>query len=137
MINYSVVFLCLSLTAYSSVEILSRHHAYREWNSVQTHYNINNLEETIDKYHCLYPKMNRQKQFIYEYARCLSATGQYEAGNEMLERFLLFGSDPVIYNSMGDNYKNMGVYEKAEKMYIRASEIVPNRHYPLYLLMLL
>jgi tetratricopeptide (TPR) repeat protein len=36
---------------------------------------------------------------------------------------------------MGNNYKEMGDYEKAEKMYISASQIVPNRHYPLYLLM--
>ena len=28
-------------------------------------------------------------------------------------------------------------YWKIEKMYLRASEIVPNRHYPLYLLMTL
>jgi len=36
---------------------------------------------------------------------------------------------------MGNNCKEMGEYIKAEKMYLRASQIVPNRHYPLYLLM--
>ena len=29
----------------------------------------------------------------------------------------------------------MGEYSEAEKMYTRALQIVPNRHYPLYLLM--
>jgi hypothetical protein len=36
---------------------------------------------------------------------------------------------------MGNNFKEMGEYERAENMYLCASQIVPNRHYPLYLLM--
>ena len=127
--------LCLVMAGFACVEILSRYTAYREWKSAQAMYNIGYFEDTIDNYRRLYPKMNRQKQFLFEYARCLSATGKYKAGNEMLVRYLSFGSDPAVYNSMGENYKKMGDYENAEKMYFRASQIVPSRHYPLYLLM--
>jgi len=41
----------------------------------------------------------------------------------------------MIYNCMGNNFKAMGDYQKAEASYIHALQIVPNRHYPLYLLM--
>jgi len=127
--------LCLSMSVYSSVAILSRYTAYREWSSAQILYNTGDFENAIDNYQRLYPKLNRQKQFLFEYARCLSAKSQFDASNAMLARVLLFGSNPVIYNCMGDNYKNTGDYENAEKMYLRASQIVPGRHLPLYLLM--
>ena len=127
--------LCVAMAGYASAEILPRYTAYREWKSAQVLYNIGEFENAVNNYQHLYPKLNRQKEFLFEYARCLSATSQYDASNTILSRFLLFGSDPVIYNCMGDNFKNLGDYEKAEKMYFRASQIVPSRHLPLYLLM--
>jgi tetratricopeptide (TPR) repeat protein len=41
----------------------------------------------------------------------------------------------MVYNYMGNNFKEAGEYVKAENMYLYAAQIVPNRHYPLYLLM--
>jgi len=117
------------------VKILSRYTTYREWNSAQALYNAGNYENALDHYHRLFPKMNSQKQFIFEYARCLSETNKSEASNAMLNRYLLFGSNPMIYNCMGDNYKSISDYEKAETMYLRAMQIVPSRFLPLYLLM--
>jgi phosphopantetheine adenylyltransferase len=40
----------------------------------------------------------------------------------------------MLYNVMGNNYKRMGEYVKAENNYIHASHIVPHRIYPFYLL---
>lgn len=126
---------CLVAAGYGTEEILTRYPAYREWNYIQTHYGSDECEKANEEYRRLYRKLNREKHYLFEYAQCLSATGQYEKGNELLGRVLLFGSDPAIFCCMGDNYKNTKNYEKAENMYQRASEIVPNRHYPLYLLM--
>lgn len=36
---------------------------------------------------------------------------------------------------MGNNFKEMGEFSMAENLYLHASQIVPNRHYPVYLLM--
>ena len=129
--------ICLGLTGYASVEILTRYPAYKEWGHAQTLYESDEYEQAIEKYRRLYPKLNRQKQYLFEYAQCLSAIGQYEKGNELLGRVLLFGSDPAIFCCMGDNYKNMNDYRKSENMYQCASEIIPSLYYPLYLLMML
>ena len=123
--------LCLAMTCYGSFEILSRYIAYSDWKSVQSLHG----ENTRDIYHRLYPKMNRHPQFLFEYARLLSEADRYETSNAMLARYLLFGSDPVVFNCMGDNYRNLGMYKEAENMYFRALQIVPSRHLPLYLLM--
>ncbi|MDR2037144.1 MAG: O-antigen ligase family protein [Bacteroidales bacterium] len=127
--------LCLGLSGYASVEILSRYPAYREWKTAQVSYDTGYWEQAVEKYNNLYAKLNRQPQYLFEYACCLSAMGQYEASNELLDRYLLFGSDPVIYYCKGNNYKNKRDFKSAEKMYIRASEILPGRYQPLKLLM--
>lgn len=128
--------LCLGLSGYASVEILSRYPAYREWKSAQvSFYDTSNWEQAAEAYGSLYAKLSREKQYLFEYAHCLSFTGRYTESNEMLDRYLLFGSDPVIYYSKAINYKSMNDYKNAGKMYLRASEILPGRPYPLHLLM--
>ena len=134
-IGIAVLILCFGLTVYAGIRILSQYTAYREWKSAQTDYNTEDWKKAAEKYSLLYPKLNQQKYFLFEYALCLSETGQYDASNNLFFRFLYFGSDPMVYNCMGNNYKNMGDYEKAENMYYLAFHTVPNRHYPLYLLM--
>ena len=134
-IGVAALVLCFGLTVYAGIRILSQYTAYREWKSAQMYYNTKDWVEAEEKYGRLYPKLNQQKYFLFEYALCLSETERYEASNNLFFRFLYFGSDPMVYNCMGNNYKRMGDYEKAENMYFLAFHTVPNRHYPLYLLM--
>ena len=88
-----------------------------------------------DSYEELYPLLNDQVQFLFEYAQSLSKTEQYIESNEVLKRAMQISCDPMLYNVMGNNHKQMGEYGKAESMYLHASHIIPHRHYPLYLLM--
>jgi len=134
-IGVAAVILCAGMTVYAGIRILSRYTAYREWSVAQMYYHAGRWGEANKRYEPLYSKLNMQKQFLFEYAQCLSETKQYEASNELLIRFLYFGSDPMIYNCMGNNCKNMGDYANAEQMYLLAFQTVPNRYYPLYLLM--
>ena len=46
-----------------------------------------------------------------------------------------YSSGPMFHNIMGDNYKDMNEYGKAENEYILAHYMVPSRLYPLVLLM--
>ncbi len=123
------------ITIYGAHIILPQRAAYREWQSVQMLYQAGIYESTVKDYQALYPQLGYQKQFLFEYGQCLSKTGQYVESNRIFAQFLHYGSDPMVYNCMGNNYKEMKEYEKAETSYIHASQIIPNRHYPLYLLM--
>jgi hypothetical protein len=42
--------------------------------------------------------------------------------------------DPMLYNIIGKNYQAMKQYEKAETVLIKATQLVPSRLYPWYLL---
>jgi len=127
--------ICWSITAFGAYQILSKRDAYSKMSSLQMHYQINHSLETVDNYLELYPALRHEKVFLFELGQILSKSEQFAESNGIFEEYLRIDSDPMIYNCMGNNYKSLGAYSKAEKMYIRASQIVPNRHYPLYLLM--
>jgi tetratricopeptide (TPR) repeat protein len=111
--------------------------AYRYWNLLTSDLRSGNCNDILPEYEMLYEKLRHEKTFLSEYARCLSTAGYYEQGNTVYKQYLLHSADPEIYIAMGNNYKSMGDSEQAEKSYIHALHITPNRHYPLYLLMIL
>ena len=74
-------------------------------------------------------------RFIYDYGTALRKNYHYEKSNEILSYGAKYSSDPMFHNVMGDNYKDMNEYDKAENEYIFAHYMVPSRLYPLVLLM--
>ena len=134
-LRVAVTVVCWGIAACGSFQILPKRMAYRDWRLAQFPYIEQSYYLAVKEYSTLYPRLQHEKQFLFEYGQCLSKTGEYEKSNRIFDEYLRLGSDPMVYNCMGNNFKGMGDYGKAEKMYLRASQIVPNRHYPLYLLM--
>ena len=92
-------------------------------------------KEVTQNYKQLYPYLDDQIKFLFEYGRSLSQTEQPEKSNEVLQHAMQISCDPMLYNIMGKNYQAMQEYELAEKSFRKAALIVPNRIYPYYLLM--
>ena len=92
------------------------------------------FERTVDNYKKLYPLLKDQPAFLFEYGQCLSRTGQPETSNLILEEASQLSADPMIRNIMGKNYQTTKQYTQAESAFLKASHMVPNRLYPLYLL---
>jgi O-antigen ligase len=131
------VILCLMFTLNSATHIFPHATAYRYWKLLTTDLRSGNCSEILPEYEMLYEQLRHEKNFLSEYARCLSAAGYYERGNTVYRQCLLHSATSEIYIATGNNYKAMGDIEQAEKSYCRALHITPNRHYPLYLLMVL
>ncbi|GHT65358.1 hypothetical protein AGMMS50239_24940 [Bacteroidia bacterium] len=108
--------------------------AYRQWKHAQYFYHSGLYRDAGEEYARLYPYLNDRINFLFEYGRSLSNTGQYEEGNKVLHRAAQISCDPMLYSIMGKNYQAMKDYRQAETCFIRAARIVPNRLYPWYLL---
>lgn len=91
----------------------------------------------IDYYYELLPLLNSNEHFLFDFAKILSVDGRYNDSNAMLRLGTLVSSDPMFYVIQGNNYSEMGLYQYAEQAYKKAFNIMPNRLYPLYKLMLL
>ena len=91
--------------------------------------------ETVRDYESLYPYLNDQIQFLFEYGRGLSMIEQPEKSNEVLRHATQISCDPMLYNIMGKNFQAIKQYDLAEESLRKSSLIAPNRIYPYYLLM--
>ena len=129
------VAVCLGITAFGAYEILSKRAPYYQWTALKIISQSNITLETSKQYAALYPHLRYDKFFLFDYGRFLTITGQHLESNKILDEYFHYGSDPMAYNFKGYNFKELEEFQKAEEMYIRALQIVPNRFYPLYLLM--
>lgn len=75
--------------------------------------------------------------FLYNYAVILSNCQKNNESNIYLDKVLMHMNTSYIWILKGNNYKNRNNFQEALKCYTHASEIVPNRIFPLYKTMLL
>jgi tetratricopeptide (TPR) repeat protein len=108
--------------------------AYKKWNLSQMLYQTKAYKPAKKEYDTLYPYLNDQVHFLFEYGHILSFTNDYEKSNQILRQASRVSGDPMIYNVMGKNYQALKEYRQAEDCFIHAAQIVPHRLYPWYLL---
>lgn len=94
-------------------------------------------EAFIDDYYELLPQERDNSRFLFDFGKTLRIHGRYNDSNDMLRQGAKVSPDPMFYILIGNNYKDMGYADLAEKTYQKAFAIMPNRIYPLYQLMLL
>ena len=130
-------FLILLVTVFCLYRQYPVYGAYKKWNTDKFLYSAGLYKDAVKKYEELYPLLNDQLQFLFEYAQSLSKTEQYTESNEILKRAMQISCDPMLYNITGKNHQALKEYELAEECFIKAANIVPHRLYPFYLLTLL
>jgi O-antigen ligase len=110
------------------------YNAYKQWKQERIYYHAGMYKEVVKSYETLYPQLNDQIQFLFEYAQSLSKSERYTQSNKILQRAMQISCDPMLYNIMGKNYQALKEYEQAEAYFIQSTQIVPSRLYPWYLL---
>jgi len=108
--------------------------AKKEWKKLQPLYTVKAYESVTTDYAALYPVLNYEPKFVFEYGIMLNAAGQREKADSIFIRGLEISSDPMFYNVKGRNYHEMGKYREAEECYRNSLYLLPERIYPYYLL---
>lgn len=91
--------------------------------------------EYIQDYYALYPYMNDNPVFLFDFARILSNAMRFNDSNAVLRDGMLVSADPMFIVLQANNFRDMGEFDLAEEYYRRAFAVMPNRLYPLYRLM--
>lgn len=86
----------------------------------------------IDHFYELLPDMNDNREFLFRFAKILRETGRYNDSNAILRMEAQLDTDPIVYVVMGRNYEDMNLYAEADRSYLQAFFLQPNRIYPLY-----
>lgn len=107
----------------------------KEWDNIKYFSNIELYEDAVEGFASLYNDLKDNYRFIYDYGYALHKCKRYQESNEILKEGAKISSDPMFYNIIGKNQEAMGLYEEAENAYLHAHYMVPQRLYPLTLLM--
>ena len=83
----------------------------------------------------LLSKESDNPHFLFIFAKSLRSKGRYNDSNAFLRQGALTSGDPMFFLLQGNNYKDMGCQDLAEKAYMKAYVVMPNRLYPLYRMM--
>ena len=132
-ISGATMFLC-GLLLFLLKSNISTHKTYRDWEYARRWFSMEFYEYVLEDYPHYYPTLKNNHQYLYEWGYALHKQGCYERSNTILRQGTLLSADPMFYNVMGNNYKELGEYDTAESCYFRAYYTLPNRIYPLYLL---
>jgi tetratricopeptide (TPR) repeat protein len=151
-----VPFICVLITAFCLYKHYPVYQAYKQWNRHRMFYQVGMYREAAQNYEPLYPYLNDQIKFLFEYGRSLSQWGMNDSkgiagqarndinevrhnrlikSNEVLQRAMQISCDPMLYNIMGKNHQAMKEYDLAKKCLLKSTQIVPNHLYPWYPLM--
>jgi len=109
----------------------------RTFKSVSYLYRVGLYGDAIKEYLPLLPNMYDDKKFLFELGHSYNKVGMYGESNVFMDMGTMISGDPMFLDIMGNNYKELGAYGKAALCYQEAFAQLPNRLYPLYLLMLL
>ncbi|MEP5111239.1 MAG: DUF2225 domain-containing protein [Ekhidna sp.] len=72
--------------------------------------------------------------FLLDYGQVLRLDNDCKKSIEVLNQAKQLTSDPYLFTTLGDCYKEEGLYTKAEESYQHAYYLMPHKFYPLYLL---
>ena len=91
----------------------------------------------LSDYYELLPYETDNPQYLFDFAKTLREETRYEDSNAILRMGTQVSADPMFYIIMGNNYRDEQLYDLAKETYEKAYSIMPNRLYPMYLLMMM
>jgi hypothetical protein len=76
--------------------------------------------DVVDEYNTLFENLKGNYRYIYAYGMALRKSNHLIESNMVLKYGTRHSADPMFYNAIGDNYKDLEEYDKAENAYIYA-----------------
>ena len=107
------------------------------WNMIAKRSLAGETEEVMPDFARLYKTMNRNGLFLYNYGAELNYINKWNKSVALLTECANFYNDIDLQLLLADNYMQLKQYAKAEKCFLLAHQMIPNRFIPLYRLTLL
>ena len=133
---YGLITFCVfAFFSYPLEAIHIKSYAENDWDSIRYLSSMELYEDAVEEYAPLCDALNGNYRFLYDYGYALYKCGRHRESIVVLKEGAAMSSDPMFYNIIGRNYEAMGLYQEAESAYLHAHYMVPQRLYPLTLLM--
>ncbi|MEC5145240.1 O-antigen ligase domain-containing protein [Chitinophaga sp. 180180018-2] len=111
--------------------------SFLAWGNGQVYYVRELYTESNNSFESVYPVFHENGEFLMQYGKSLAMTENYSKALSILKEARKYLSSGVVETAIGDCERKSGNYKDAESAYLHAMYMIPNRFYPLYLLMTL
>lgn len=133
---YGLIAFCVfAFFSYPLEAIRIKSDAEKKWECIRYLSNMELYEEAVEELAPLYDDLRDNYRYIYDYGYALHKCKCYQKSNDILKEGAAISSDPMFYNIIGRNYEAINLYKEAEEAYLHAHNMIPQRLYPLSLLM--
>lgn len=104
------------------------------WESALISHQYGDYKGAITTYESVYPVFKKDGDFLMNYGKALTMAGEHYKAIDILEQAKPYLNTTVIATALGDSYKAIQQYDKAEVAYQQAANMIPSQFYPNYLL---
>lgn len=122
-----IVMLVIFLTAQ-----IKKYNAAKDWLEAFRMVRSSNYKQAKEQYAQLYPVLNHNPYFLFNYGAELSVMGDYRKSTEILDQAKPLLNDADVYIYLGNSYDGLGLYPDAVTSFTQASLIMPVKFYPKY-----
>ncbi len=134
LLKISVLFIG-SITIWTvNTKIDTTENGFKGWKTAMYAYNYGAYDDSIESFEKVHPILERDGNFLMNYGKVLSMSGQHIRAIEILELAKRYLNTTIIETALGNSYQALKQYEKAENAYQTAANMIPSRFYPHYLL---
>lgn len=127
----AVLIIGANFYALSSIRL---YQANKKWKIAFSAYQMGAYDICNKDYEEAFPYLKYNGDFLLNYGKALSMAEKHEKAIEILEYAKNYYPNTVLQTALGDSYKALGQFNKAEEAYLDAWHMIPSRFYPKYLL---
>ena len=129
-----VSFATLLFTLLLILPLQEKYKIHKKWKQAYSTYQIGFYEASVEAYKKIYEKLKFNSEYLVNFGKACSMAGKHKTGVDILSRAEKFMPNTIVYTALGDSYKALGKFAKAEYAYKKAAAILPAKFYPEYLL---
>ena len=127
--------ICVTLVAFTIFRYNNFYYlSYKRWKQAYQLYESGKYNDSLNYYALAYPMLMRNGDYLTNYGKALSISGNYEQAVTILLQSTKSYPNHVAYCALGDSFKALGKPIEAEQAYLYAWHMNPSRFYPKYLL---
>lgn len=107
---------------------------YKNWGAAEKAYNLEDYTTSVNLFKKVNYLLYDDGDYLMQYGKASAMAGNYGEAAKILKGAQLHLNNTVIEIALGDCFKALSQYKQSEDAYQRASNMVPCRFYPHYLL---
>lgn len=132
-LSVTIIFI-LPILFLSNFSHLTQPSVYEQWDKARTLRSAGYNYMALELYQGLFDNLNENGDYLLAYGDLLLVNKKPQEALIVLERATRFKTSNQLYLLLGENYEQLGEYAKAEKAYLTAVYMVPNRFKSRYIL---